>query len=523
MITLQTLPAQSSRAYAEPLVLLHGWGCDSRSWQPLLDRLNETLDVILVDLPGFGRGSELEMIQTADDFCGRLMAVLPRRFLLLGWSLGGMLATRLAAQYPQRVLGLITLASNLKFVASQEWPSAMPRHEFDAFAQGFTQSAELTLKRFAALTAKGDIDNERGLLKSLRQQAQAAWLQAGARQLSWRVALSWLDDLDNRQYFAGLSQPGLHLLAEDDALVPGAAAQAMGLLNRQQKIKLLDGCAHALHWSRPERVSAEILTFVDAVHYAVDKRKVAESFGRAADKYDSVAGLQRQIGHNLLSTVQPDSAGHWLDLGSGTGYFTPQLVARCESVLGLDLSEGMLRYSRQHHGCDNIQWLCGDAEAIPLADACLSGVFSSLAIQWCANLPQLFAELKRVLKPGGRLSLATLGPGTLHELRAAWSEVDKYTHVNHFASEASVRQAIADSGLTLERWQTEHIVLRYQQVRELTYELKTLGAHNMNHGQSSGLTGRQRITQFKQAYEQFRHTDGHLPATYEVFYLELSH
>lgn len=523
--TFKTLPAQASRAYAEPLVLLHGWGCDSRSWQPVLETLNQTLDVILVDLPGFGDVGTPEIIQTPDDFCSKLIAALPDRFLLLGWSLGGMLATRLAAQYPQRVLGLMTLASNLKFVSADDWPSAMSRNEFDAFTLGFDESPELTLKRFAGLMVKGDAENERSLLKTLRQESQAAWQESGKKQLSWRVGLSWLNDLDNRQNFSSLTPPGLHLLAENDALVPSHVAEAMAVLNRQQKIKVLDGCAHALHWSDPQKVTQEILSFVDSVHYAVDKRKVAESFGRAAEKYDSVASLQRQVGHHLLDQMandNDDNDGNWLDLGCGTGYFTSQLNECCESVFGLDLSEGMLAYSRKTHSSGSIQWLCGDAEAVPLADGSLNGVFSSLAIQWCANLPQLFAELNRVLKPGGRLYLATLGPGTLHELRAAWNEVDKYTHVNHFAAEADVRAAIADNGLTLDDWQSESIVLQYDQVRDLTYELKTLGAHNMNHGQSSGLTGRQRITAFKQAYEQFRQNDGKLPATYEAFYLQLT-
>lgn len=524
-ITLNLLPAKAERQYREPLVLLHGWGSDSRSWEPVLEQLNQTLDLILVDLPGFGNGGTSSELSSADVFCERLIARLPDRFLLMGWSLGGMLATHMASVYPQRVMGLLTLGTNVKFVADADWPTAMGSADFEAFRSGFEQAPELTLKRFAGLMAKGDTSHERELLKTLRQSAQSSWQDAAVQELSpqlWQQGLQWLESLDNRTAYSGLTLPGLHLLAEGDALVPVQLAESLRQLNRQQKVTVIDGCAHALHWSDPQRLTQELLTFVDAVHYAVDKRKVADSFGRAAEKYDSVAGLQRQIGHQLMSSLPVDNTGHWLDLGCGTGYFTPHLVERCESVLGLDLSEGMLSYSRKQHGSDGIQWLCGDAEAIPLADESLSGVFSSLAIQWCANLPQLFSELNRVLKPGGRLHLATLGPGTLHELRAAWSEVDNYTHVNHFASEDNVRQAIADAGLALQNWQTEDIQLRYEQVRELTYELKTLGAHNMNHGQSSGLTGRQRIVKFKQAYEQFRQADGMLPATYEVFYLEIT-
>ena len=47
--------------------------------------------------------------------------------------------------------------------------------------------------------------------------------------------------------------------------------------------------------------------------------------------------------------------------------------------------------------------------------------------------------------------------------------------------------------------------------------LKSLGAHNVTHGRSRGLTGKRRIAAMREAYEQYRH-DGLLPASYEVVY-----
>jgi len=86
-----------------------------------------------------------------------------------------------------------------------------------------------------------------------------------------------------------------------------------------------------------------------------DKRQVAASFSRAAGSYDSVAALQRQVGNQLLarlpSTRQP---GRWLDLGSGTGYFSRVLAAAFPEAdgLALDIAEGMLRMHgrRAAHG-----------------------------------------------------------------------------------------------------------------------------------------------------------------------------
>ncbi len=532
---MKVMTATKQKRGLEPLVLLHGWGCDSRSWQPMLELLNQDFDLIMISLPGFDVA--VEAFEDVGVYLQTLLTQLPKRFFIAGWSLGGMLATAIAAKAPQRVRGVITLASNVCFVERDDYAHAMSRADFSAFVQGFEQSPDVTLKRFAGLMAKGD-DNERQLLKQLRNICASSWQLAGEQmpaqlaQSTWLCGLGWLQQLDNRSNFLSLTVPGLHLLADGDALVPPSIATTLNTLNTVQKVSLIKSASHAMHWSQPDEVFAAMKQFIDEVHYAVDKSKVANSFGRAAVTYDSVAGLQRQIGHRLLLGVsqrqqkvtRPLRDEHWLDLGCGTGYFTPKIGAHLsllpEQLTGLDLSQGMLAYAREHRGRE-CSWLCGDAENLPFKDSSLTGVFSSLAIQWCANLPKLFHELSRVLIKGGEIHLATLGPKTLTELRQAWSQVDDYTHVNHFAEEENLRRAIDGSELSLLDWSTEDIVLQYDQVRQLTYELKALGAHNMNQGQSTGLTGRQRILKFKQAYENFRQQDGKLPATYEVFYIRL--
>ncbi len=534
MIDIKVTPAKTIEPASETLVLIHGWGCDGRSWEPILDQLSEHYPIMTVSLPGFSNSNSEPM--GSDDFLNACADQLPERFFLLGWSLGGMLATSLAARFPQRVLGLMTLATNLQFVETDDWPLAMSREDFSAFVEGFGVSPEVTLKRFSGLMSKGD-ESERQLLKALRQNCAESWQQSLQSadekivQILWAETLQWLAQLNNRNDFPQLAVPGLHLLADNDALVPSSVAASLAELNSSQTVKTISNASHALHWSQPQGIVTEVAKFIEKIseqsQHSVDKRKVADSFGRAASRYDSVAGLQRQIGCRLLAGIPSDTTPvteAWLDLGCGTGYFTPRLAQHLgtpeQQVMGLDLSQGMIDFARQERGGDFL-WCCGDAENLPVADSSLAGVFSSLAIQWCSNLTALFNELARVVASDGSIHIATLGPRTLTELRQAWNQVDSYTHVNHFASEGDVRAAIDNSELKLLDWQSEDIVLQYQQVRELTYELKTLGAHNMNQGQSSGLTGRQRILKFKQAYESFRQADGHLPATYEVFYLRL--
>lgn len=517
------------------LVLIHGWGCDSRTWQPVRESLQTIASVTTIDLPGFGTGSPLAEF-SLDAVLEQIATQLPAKSVVMGWSLGGMFAVQLAARFPERIDAVITLAANAKFVASADYPAAMPRAINRQFNQGFAQDPQATLKLFCGLLAQGDAD-ERSLLKQLRRAETAVVTE------NWLQALQLLSVLDNRAALAQLHQPGLHLFAGKDALVPVAAAAALTEINPQQEIVIFDNAAHALHWSKPQLVVERIGQFLkknvasatldnknastdnknanmDNKAAGLDKKKVAHSFSRAASTYDSVAQLQRDIGSRLFAYMPAELSNHSavLDLGSGTGFFTRQLAARYSSsqIMGLDIAEGMLNYAAGQQA--GVNWLCADAECLPLADKSIDVIFSSLAIQWCSHLPQLMRELARVLKPGGKMYIATLGPGTLHELKAAWQQVDNYVHVNRFQSAQQLADAVDQASLAMHQLQQENRTLHYAQLSEFTRELKFLGAHNVNAGQPEGLTGRARLLAFKNAYETFRTAQG-LPATYDVIYL----
>jgi malonyl-CoA O-methyltransferase len=249
-----------------------------------------------------------------------------------------------------------------------------------------------------------------------------------------------------------------------------------------------------------------------------DKRQVAASFSRAADSYDAVADLQRSVGQQLLQCLPDDfTAQRWLDLGSGTGYFSRHLATRFPAAegLALDIAEGMLHHARPLGGAEH--WLAGDAERLPLRPACCDLLYSSLALQWCADLPAVLAEAARVLRPGGLFAFSSLCAGTLQELRSSWQAADGFVHVNRFREFSAYQAVTAASTLQIVQLEQRAEVVHFPDVRELTRSLKELGAHNLNPGRPDGLTGRQRIRRLIDAYEQFRQPAG-LPATYQVVF-----
>ncbi|WP_122664117.1 malonyl-ACP O-methyltransferase BioC [Pseudomonas viridiflava] len=252
-----------------------------------------------------------------------------------------------------------------------------------------------------------------------------------------------------------------------------------------------------------------------------DKRQVAASFSRAAGSYDSVAELQRAVGGELFSRLPAElSPGRWLDLGSGTGYFSRALAEAYDGTEGvaLDIAEGMLRHARPLGGAEH--FVVGDAERMPLRDEHFGLIFSSLAVQWCADFAAVLGEARRVLQPGGVFAFASLCVGTLYELRDSWQAVDGMVHVNRFRQLDDYQRLCAASGMRVRSIEVRPHVLHYPDLRSLTHELKALGAHNLNPGRPGGLTGRARLLALIEAYEGYRQPQG-LPATYQVVYAVL--
>jgi len=182
----------------------------------------------------------------------------------------------------------------------------------------------------------------------------------------------------------------------------------------------------------------------------------------------------------------------------------------------LDIALPMLEHTRKRG-----RWLrrprciCADAERLPFADSRFDLVFSNLMLQWCVELEAVFAELQRVLRPGGLLLFTSFGPDTLSELRGSWQQVDGYSHVNafpdmHDVGDALVRARFADPVMDVER-----ITVTYPDVWKLMRELKQIGAHNVTAGRPRGLTGKARMQRLVGAYEQYR-SQGVLPASYEI-------
>jgi malonyl-CoA O-methyltransferase len=262
--------------------------------------------------------------------------------------------------------------------------------------------------------------------------------------------------------------------------------------------------------------------------FEIDKREVRRAFSRAAADYDAAAVLQREVCTRMLERLDYVKLrpSRILDVGSGTGRGTRQLGERYKEaeIVALDIAIGMLQNARGHSGWwrklfggAKQGYVCADAEALPLAANSVELVWSNLALQWCNDLPQAFAELHRVLKADGLLMFSTFGPDTLKELRQAFHGVDAHNHLNRFADMHDIGDMLTRGGFADPVMEMECLTLTYDDVRGVLHDLKSIGAHNATAGRGQGLMGKHAWARLLDNYEKLRR-DGKLPATYEVVY-----
>lgn len=255
-----------------------------------------------------------------------------------------------------------------------------------------------------------------------------------------------------------------------------------------------------------------------------DTAHVRRAFGRAAASYDAHAALQDEVGQRLQERLDDAvlAPARILDVGSGTGRGTAALRKRYPQaqLIALDLALPMLRAASRHRS-----WLrpfarvCGDAEALPLADAAIDLLHSNLCLQWCGTLDAVFDGFRRVMRPKGILLFSTFGPSTLHELRSAFAEVDAKPHVSRFLDIHQVGDALLAAGFRDPVLERETFTLTYSDLPSLMRELRAIGATNADHQRSRALTGKAHLQRVVDAYEAFR-DNGRLPATYEVVYAQ---
>ncbi|MBU1236166.1 MAG: alpha/beta fold hydrolase [Gammaproteobacteria bacterium] len=217
------------------LVLLAGWGFDSRVWRPVAERLAGEFRI----------GYELD--GASDDA------------IVCGWSLGAMRAIRFASEksgVATRHQRLILVGATPRFVQAPGWNCAQPPEVLESFAVGITADPQTALRRFATLLNQGDT-RAREITRQLHEL-----MRDGVPDMATLTAgLAELCDANLEKSAVAVRQPTLLIHGERDPLMPLAAAQWLAAHIPDARLEVFAGVAHAPFLSQPDRFAQLVREF----------------------------------------------------------------------------------------------------------------------------------------------------------------------------------------------------------------------------------------------------------------------
>ena len=252
----------------------------------------------------------------------------------------------------------------------------------------------------------------------------------------------------------------------------------------------------------------------------VASKRVKMNFGKAAANYDARAQFQHVQTRRVLDAALMllPKVATIADIGCGTGYFAHAAKAQRPdwNILGLDIAPGMCEVAATR--CTAIN---GDAAHLPFADGAFDGAVSSLCYQWVEDHEVAFAELARVLKPGGRAIIASLGLESLKELRASSMAAELPLSQLAMRDAEATADMLEARGFTItfaERRMTQEY---YPNVATLMDSMRGIGAGNNFSSAPRGLVSPKRWATMVKEYEKLRTPQG-IPATWEHHFFVLS-
>ena len=131
------------------------------------------------------------------------------------------------------------------------------------------------------------------------------------------------------------------------------------------------------------------------------KEKVAREYDAyyVSEQGKQIDELEKQTICQLLKPVKP---GHLLEIGCGTGHWTDFFSEMGFQITATDVSDAMMSLAKEKQ-LSNVTFMEADIRQLPFPDHHLEQIAVVTALEFCGNIKQAFAEMKRILKPGGWL------------------------------------------------------------------------------------------------------------------------
>jgi SAM-dependent methyltransferase len=174
-------------------------------------------------------------------------------------------------------------------------------------------------------------------------------------------------------------------------------------------------------------------------------------FGRAA-----VMTSAETLGA-LVELVGADAAARWVEVACGTGLVSRAIAGKVGSVTGVDLTPAMIEEAKRgavEEGIEAVDFSVGDATALGFADESFDGAVTRLSLHHIPAPGRVFAEIARVVRPGGWVVAADLVAAETDGEGAVWrEEIERLRDPSHWVCRTpeSLREMGSAAGLELDQ------------------------------------------------------------------------
>ena len=235
----------------DPVLLIHGVGLRAEAWNAQIEALSARHHVTAVDMPGHGCSALPSGSMVLSDYTDAIAAGLAQPTLVVGHSMGAMIALDLAARYPHLVRGVVAL--NAVFERSQDAAQAvqMRAEQLDGVT---VADPSLTLERWF------------GNAQSPERSACGEWLRS-VDPAGYRAAYSVFahENGPSRATLASLACPSLFMTGSDEPNSTPAMSQAMAEMAPHGRAVILPDAAHMMPMTHANQVTDELLDFATEV------------------------------------------------------------------------------------------------------------------------------------------------------------------------------------------------------------------------------------------------------------------
>lgn len=234
-----------------PLILIHGAGCDKRTWPDELLKSTQ-IKAIPIELPGHGDKTG-EGKRSIEEYVESVVAMLKEkqisRAVFCGHSMGGAISMMMALKYPERVAGLILVGTGARLKAAPLFMNILKKKLLFRLA--------LKISLYTSLSRKGK--------QSVRSVVEAMLINSGPDVLYGDLTACC--NFDKMNEIDRITVPTLILCGREDQLAPLKYSQFLNKKIKRSALEIIEGVGHFPPLERPDEFAKKVTDWIHATNF----------------------------------------------------------------------------------------------------------------------------------------------------------------------------------------------------------------------------------------------------------------